>query len=190
MRVKILKCDHSHVWYAKQIGGVFNVIRKDKGFVLPNTESIKDKDHETYELVIDPVDCEILPDETPQPEPFDLERALNGEKVIEADGREATLIGISHLTTSPIFWNLKNTLGQPDYIRTGNDGVSGGINPYRLFMAPKEPKVVTKWAVVCLDHHGEMFTYGALKDTKEEAINLGHGKVFFICISPIQITLP
>lgn len=177
MRVKII---NPRSWYDGQKGATFNVMSLDDNTYIMSG-SINFEIHKS--------DCEILPDETTQPEPFDLERALKGEKVICRNGE--IVDEIYHIKSLRCKFNVYSVIdGEGTWHLENGSVLTTSTSIHDLFMAPKEPKVVTKWAVVCQDHHGVMFTFGALKDTKEEAINLGHGKVFFICISPIQITLP
>jgi hypothetical protein len=77
MKVRIVKCTENDFWYKDQIGSIL---------------SCKLNNHGNYDVIgiggtIMSYDCEILEHGDPKPEPFDLERALNGEKVITMDGR-------------------------------------------------------------------------------------------------------
>lgn len=75
MKVRIVKAKPI-AWYADQIGCTLNVETHSDGI---NYSASFIGQRMTFFILAD--DCEILPEEN-QPEPFDLERALNGEKVV------------------------------------------------------------------------------------------------------------
>lgn len=150
MQVRIVSA-FADCWYKEQIGSIFNV-QEGKGmddkpcfFVCAPEKSL---------WYIRMEDCEILPEEN-QPEPFDLERALKGEKVIGCSGDEGVFIFTNHNSfdgDKHLFqFSVKNSGDQYVLVFNGT-GWQGGFTGIKhdssIFMAPRESEYVTKWVNV------------------------------------------
>jgi len=172
MKVRIIKCTTQILWYHAQIGLTCKV------------ESDCSEKVNWYYMVgsglpIRKEDCEILPEEAPQPEPFDLERALKGEEMTSIDGREKRvyLVGKS------------NNIGGGCYILEAFYADRPPLPIYmtetdmreRLQMAPKQPEYKTVWvnlySLGCAEYFDSFEeANGSIKNTGYK----GH-----VCTSPI-----
>jgi hypothetical protein len=183
MKVKIIKCSNDEFWYRDQVGAILNVGERDiNGFEVPING-------DKYIRTIHISDLEILPDETPQPEPFDLERALNGEKVVNRRGEPVTSIFHFEGATKTHYCVGGVCDGYARfYTKDGFYTPLNGECQEDLFMAPKEPRVVTKWVNV----YGHGTSCSDPYDSYNEAIdkNIGCHGCEYIGTFPIQITLP
>lgn len=166
MKVRIVKCTDIN-WYKDQIGCLFNVV-----------DSIKHKEYYDFKGDFGPTyhllksDCEILPEEN-KPEPFDLDRALKGEKVVLGDGKTlVTDIYLSLIAKKvvgivngiPYLWDKSG-----EYFQSSDHIVMKNAN---LFMAPRESEYVTKWVNVYQSESGYIYI-GSLFDTKDDALRCG-----------------
>lgn len=137
MKVRIVKSEHQGYWYAEQIGSIITAFDKDGyDFHVPGCGDISKSD------------CEILPEEN-QPEPFDLERALKGDKVVTKEGYKVTNIvkfpgSVGEMCVYGVCDNGEET-------EVCDWNIKGKFNPRKentsmdLFMAPRESEYVTKW---------------------------------------------
>lgn len=134
MKVRIIKAT-PYRWYDDQIGMIVNVVDMGETYFGFSTGSTTHYIHKS--------DCEILPEEN-QPEPFDLERALRGDKVITRSGYEVTEMHLfktdssAHnlcvIINSCSYWYDEKGVFNLDHF--------GDMN---LLMAPRESEYVTKW---------------------------------------------
>lgn len=187
MRVKIIKGSKGS-WSEHQVGSILKVTEG------PNSRFYSILGNETYVIPRDYV--EILPlDPAPQPEPFDLKRALKGEKFYhrmingEMAGGHYYIIGKSkHEYQSD--HAVKYVVEQLDW---KNNIVTWRYDINELssfFMAPKEPKVVTKWVNVYFEGAERYNTDGQMWGDKLSAEAYGKGYIKYIDTFPIQITFP
>lgn len=153
MKVRIVKSERQTYWYAAQIGCIFNVQQSphdENGWSVSGMED----EHRHY---IVKSDCEILPEEN-QPEPFDLERALKGEKVVTRNGRVVTEIIQFKTAEKTVFCVGGVCDGEVAYWDIeGHFTPISGKSSRDLFMAPRESEYVTKWANVWHSTNGYFF---------------------------------
>jgi hypothetical protein len=176
MRVKITGAS-GLVWYKDQIGNTFTCYDRSESYYGLGAKGMTG-------LTIQKWDCEILPEETPQPEPFDLDRALKGEVIVK-DNSSMYVIGKS-----------KNGNGKEYICETVKDGANFRLHFFHedylktWFMAPKEPQVVTRWVNV-YEGYGHFNTGTTTYESKESAAakknNANTNK--YIGSFPVQITL-
>lgn len=160
MKVKITEFKGvGNPWHQRQVGSVINVT------ATPRSSG----DHVVLgldDLFIFPDCFEVLTEEQPaQPEPFDLDRALEGDRVITRDGKEVT------------DFHYFNKLNLSNYKLYGV--VNGEVCKWMdngaeicrpildLFMAPKEPQVVTRWVNLFIDFDGELVADSKLYDSEQ-----------------------
>lgn len=139
MKVRIVTA-FTDCWYYEQIGSTFNV---RKGLGLDDKPCYYfDTNHESNYIRFE--DCEIITEEN-QPEPFDLERALKGEKVITRNGLEVTEVHYFKTAKSCIFSIGAVIMG--DLHKFGDKGnfMMDGEHHLDLFMAHRPSEYVTKW---------------------------------------------
>lgn len=130
MKVRIVKCSRSTFWYADQIDSTFQVLECDKDdFSLKGAS----------DYLIKKEDCEILEADEPKPEPFDLERAMKGERMMDERGGSYTYIGnsIKGIVVE------RSVNGNHDYLT--HIDVFGHTSCHSLKMAPREPEYQTVW---------------------------------------------
>lgn len=180
MRVKIIN-QRPGVWYHNKAGDIITVsiYEKNPSFYFFCTLSKND-------LVITTSDCEILPEENPQPEPFDLERALKGEKVVMRDGTEIQEV-VAFKTAErlmPVMAAYKDGINM--YTADGKYH-NGGDMIADLFMAPKEPQVVTRWVNV-FNQSGDIVTSGTYK-SEMIAIEYGKHATGYLKTIPVTFTI-
>lgn len=137
IKVKIIKAALSSYWYNGQIGCEFYV---------------EEHTHEKYKLYNDVTlsstilksDCEVIEETAPQPEPFDLERVLNGEMFFSKDGFTRFKVVAAS--------SFNEKLHIVETVRNGNANVEMlNMDVFSVFnhhMAPKEPEYVEAWVIV------------------------------------------
>lgn len=183
MKVRIIKCDNPNRWYQNQIGSVLNVFavpHKDGGDIF-----LVDTNFNAA-LGIERTDLEILPIEpAPQPEPFDLERALKGDEVICGGYKvsDIYLAPVAQMVVGLIDGRGHAWTKEGAYFENGNMIVES-----TLYMAPIEPKTKTIWVNVFTDNYTE-FRVGRVYNTKKEAKIAPVGP-HYVGAYPITITLP
>lgn len=143
MKVRIVTAEKKTYWYAAQIGCVFNVQQSTHNEDSWRVSGMEDGVHH----YIVKSDCEILPEEN-QPEPFDMERALNGEKVVTREG--VVVDELYHFKTYHGLCPITAIIdGEKKTFRIdGKYNESGLDTKHDLFMAPRESEYVTKWVNV------------------------------------------
>lgn len=183
MKVRIVKLTPylpGKLWYAGQLGNVF-CVEPDR--MHPNI-MFQLKEYSSLRIHIS--DCEILPDENPKPEPFDLGRALKGEKMVDDKGGEYTIVGKSNFGKGYIVERSMN--GNYDYLTHCSEfGYTGCHN---LKMSPRPSDYVTKWVNVYLGRANKFHPINIF-DSKEEAIkfNADRDTSKYICTVPITFKL-
>lgn len=140
MKVKIISASKGTFWYVNQIGSTFTVkIREEHP-----ADYVLDENTLYSTLLILKSDCEVIEEPTPQPEPFDLERAKKGEVFYSKDGfTRFKVVALS---------SFNDKLHIVETVRNGNANVEmlnlGVCSPDNNYMAPKEPEYVEGWVVV------------------------------------------
>lgn len=144
MKVRIVKCTPIFGWYKDQIGSIFNVVDKpyysDIMYFMGDSHGIHKED------------CEILEADEPKPEPFDLGRALKGEKVVGYDGS----IGEYKFTNNNLgdivhVFQFSVNNGEDQAVMSFKEGTGwehgfNGIKcAFSITMAPREPEYQTVW---------------------------------------------
>lgn len=145
IKVKIVKNSFSDTcWYANQIGSTFNVKVSEKH----KDEYMLDENMVDSVMTILKSDCEVIDEPAMHPEPFDLERAIKGEKFTWKEKPGTYCI----IGKSPNGYQsdhgCKYVVEQVDW--------KGDIYLWRwtadelskFIMAPKEPEYLEGWVVV------------------------------------------
>lgn len=191
MRVKIINATSKKSWYKPQIGNVFNVDDYSGDYY----KFFGDDTNADY--VIRKCDCEILPEENPQPEPFDLARALKGEKVCITCGIlvdkftfvDSIQMFVGEITTDERYRYqapTANTIKMWDKAGRVYSGFSDGD---QLYMAPKEPQVVTLYINVYPSSDGNGYITGVPFDKEADAIRYGKQDKDYLKTIPITFTI-
>lgn len=158
IKVKIRHCTINNYWYAEQVGNTVNVYESEDH---PDNYIFARPIDKTYFILKS--DCDVIEEATPQPEPFDLERAKKGEPVITRKGAKGKYIcTITKGRINPIHVFEINT--GPDencswtYCYASNGCYQSGEGVFEqttsddttldLFMPPKEPEYVEGWVAV------------------------------------------
>lgn len=143
MKVRIVKSSNNS-WYANQIGSIVNVKVTDGSrgeFYFMDAPELSPS-------YIRMEDCVILEADEPKPEPFDLERALKGDKLITRSGRSVSQF---HMFDAPkTTWSIHVVIDEEVNCFRSNGKFMSEISehidhPYDLFMAPREPEYQTVW---------------------------------------------
>lgn len=140
MKIKIKSASRSTFWYANQIGSTFNVKVSD----IHKDDYMLDENLVDSTLAIKKSDCKIMREESPQPEPFDLERAKKGEVFYSKDGfTRFKVVALS---------SFNDKLHIVETVRNGDADVEmfnlGVCSPDNHYMAPKEPEYLEGWVIV------------------------------------------
>lgn len=139
MKVRIVKCtDSKSSWYKKQIGSEFFVVNDTNDNDFYTIEG--DDGDSVYH--IRKQDCEILEINDAKPEPFDLERALKGDKVMTLDGR--VVDEVIHVKSLKNYGNII-IICDGAYAFVDKNG-KAQYNEWDVQMAPREPDYQTVWA--------------------------------------------
>lgn len=142
MKVKIISAKKTD-WYHAQIGSIVNVDECTGDYKLSGTNGAP---------WISMRDCEVIDEPTPQPKPFDLERALKGEPIF-ADGYTGEYIFTNkHTDDIKHVFQLAVNGGEDQaviYYSERTKNWYGGFTSCKLFytvtMAPKEPEFHEAW---------------------------------------------
>lgn len=182
MKVRIIKCDNPNRWYQNQIGSVLNVFavhNKDGGDIfLVDTKF-------NAALGIERTDLEILPIEpAPQPEPFDLERALKGDEVMCGGYKvsDIYLAPVAQMVVGLIDGRAHAWTKEGAYFENGNMIVES-----TLYMAPIEPKTKTIWVNV-FNLNGKIQT-GDIHEAEQHAKRHQHA-TGYMGTYPLTVAIP
>ncbi len=196
MRVKIVKAEKGS-WYENKIGDIITVTAPKP----PYSHFIYFESRYTV-LYLSSEHCEVLPEETPQPEPFDLDRARNGEPVITRKGAKGKYIcTITKGRNNPIHVFEINTGPEQDsswtYCYSSNGCYQSGEGLFDqtisddesldLFVAPKEQNVFTRWVNI-FNKSGNIVTSGTYK-SEMIAIESGKHATGYVKTIPFTFTL-
>ena len=171
-------------WYHDQIGSIFNVDEctgdyKLSGLIAAPWISMRD--------------CEVIEEPTPQPEPFDLERAKAGDPVQIAVG-----IPVNPFVFVPEINMFVGEFVIDDRYRYQEKGAvtkkmwnlegkvyTGFADADRLFMAPKEPEYVEGYVIV---YRGVI--RGVYHSYETAKMNVAAGEVYPADIHKIRFLKP
>lgn len=152
MKVKIISASKGTFWYVNQIGSTFTVKISEKH----PADYVLDENTLYSTLLILKSDCEVIEESAPQPEPFDLERALKGDGVlINGDLGKYMFTNVHYFDGTKHVFQVSISGSKNQAVVSYNDdkkewyyGLRSDVMKCEVTMAPKEPEYVEGWVVV------------------------------------------